>query len=78
MGKKSVSILKKSGFQRSVWKNGLGFTDQIAIYPHEAELKRGEFLWRISSARIERDSPFSAFPEHDRILLVGDKKASAV
>ena len=66
----TLSVLEKKSYQRSVWKNGLGFTDQIAIQPPGADLKRADFLWRLSSARIERDSPFSLFPEHDRILLI--------
>jgi environmental stress-induced protein Ves len=57
-------------YRRAAWKNGLGFTDEIAIYPEGASLARGDFLWRVSSARIERSSPFSAFPHHDRVLVV--------
>ena len=66
----NVRCIEPSQYQRATWKNGLGFTDQIAIHPPGADLRRGDFLWRISSARIERSSPFSAFPEHDRILVV--------
>ena len=66
----SLTLLPKKDFLRSTWKNGLGFTDQIAIYPPGAGLAQGNFLWRLSSARIEKASPFSVFPYHDRILLV--------
>lgn len=63
-------VLKKSNSKRLTWKNGLGYSDEIAIHPELAELKKGDFLWRISSARIEQASPFSIFPNHDRILVV--------
>jgi environmental stress-induced protein Ves len=66
----SPTILNKLGYKRSVWKNGLGHTDEIAIFPPTASLAKGDFLWRLSSARIERASPFSVFPDHDRVLLV--------
>src|SRR4051812_7066019 len=59
-----------TSYTRSRWKNGLGYTDQIAIYPGGADLKKGDFLWRLSSAKIEQRSGFSLFPEHDRVLVV--------
>ncbi len=63
-------IRSKNDYKRSTWKNGLGFTDEIAIYPPDASLARGDFLWRLSSARIEKSSPFSLFPAHDRTLVI--------
>jgi len=66
----SFEIVPKQKYKRLTWKNGLGFTDEIAIYPEGAELKRADFLWRLSSAKIDQASPFSAFPNHDRVLLV--------
>lgn len=63
-------ILKRTDYKRSVWKNGLGHTDEIAIYPQGASLLKGDFLWRLSSARIEKASPFSMFPAHERVLVV--------
>ena len=66
----SIRVIRASDYKRSVWKNGLGHTDEIAIYPEGSELKTGNFLWRLSSARIEKASPFSTFPRHDRTLVV--------
>lgn len=63
-------IIKKGSYKHLTWKNGLGQTDEIAIHPANASLERGDFLWRISSARVEHDSAFSIFPDHNRILLV--------
>lgn len=65
-----MKIISKQAYRRATWKNGLGHTDEIAIFPEGSELKRGNFLWRLSSARIEQSSPFSAFPQHDRTLVV--------
>jgi len=63
-------ILPQQNYRRATWKNGLGHTDEIAIYPPGSDLKRGDFAWRLSSAQISQNSPFSLFPEHDRVLIV--------
>jgi len=63
-------LLEKSAFARSLWKNGLGYTDQIAIEPASADLRAGNYLWRISSASIANASEFSLFPDHDRALVI--------
>jgi environmental stress-induced protein Ves len=63
-------VISKNQYRRSIWKNGLGHTDEIAIYPEGADLRRGDFSWRVSSARIEQPSSFSMFPEHDRVLVI--------
>jgi environmental stress-induced protein Ves len=65
-----IRLIKKENYARSTWKNGLGYTDEIAIYPEGSELKRGDFLWRLSSAKIEQSSRFSIFPHHDRFLTL--------
>lgn len=66
----NLQRIEKTQYKRSAWKNGLGHTDEIAIHPPGASLAKGDFLWRLSSARIEKASPFSLFPAHDRTLLV--------
>ncbi len=63
-------VLKRSDYLQAKWKNGLGVTEQIGIYPDDSDLKRADFLWRLSTARIEKDSAFSSFPHHDRILIL--------
>ncbi len=52
------------------WKNGGGFSDEIAIYPPQAEFSKDPFLWRLSSAKIEGDGPFSLFDNYHRILTL--------
>lgn len=52
------------------WKNGGGTTTEIAIWPEGASL--GDFEWRISTAVVATDGPFSRFPGIDRTLAVLD------
>ena len=66
----SLKIITSEQYKLSTWKNGLGFTREIAIFPPDANLAKGNFLWRLSSAQIEKASPFSLFPAHDRVLLI--------
>lgn len=61
-----------SGYRRTRWKNGGGWTTEIAVEPDGADLGSG-FDWRVSIAEIEQDGPFSRFPgiERDLFLLDG-------
>jgi len=55
------------------WKNGLGSTREIALWPPGTDLS-GDFLWRVSLADVIADCEFSRFPGYDRtIVLVGGK-----
>ena len=50
------------------WKNGGGSTTAIAVHPQGASLD--DFDWRISTAHVGTDGPFSTFPDIDRTLAV--------
>lgn len=50
------------------WKNGGGVTTEIAVFPEDASL--GDFEWRVSTAHVGTDGPFSSFPGIDRTLAV--------
>ncbi len=50
------------------WKNGLGVTREIAVYPPGAGLD--DFDWRVSMASVDAGGPFSIFPGVDRVLAV--------
>lgn len=63
-------ILDQLHYKRQRWKNQKGVTDEIAVYPETATVAQGDFLWRLSSARVELDTEFSAFPYHHRHLVV--------
>lgn len=50
------------------WKNGGGVTVEIAIHPANASVDN--FDWRISTATVADDGPFSVFADVDRTLSV--------
>jgi environmental stress-induced protein Ves len=50
------------------WKNGGGTTTEIAVFPEGASLS--EFDWRVSTAHVGQNGPFSSFPGTDRTLAV--------
>lgn len=50
------------------WKNGGGFTEEIAIFPDKAGMD--DFHWRVSMAQVTTAGPFSAFPGIYRRLMV--------
>ncbi len=63
-------LVPKTSYTRLQWKNGLGYTDQIGIEPVGADLRAGNYDWRISTASITNASDFSVFPDHDRALVI--------
>lgn len=52
----------------ALWKNGGGETAEVLCHPAGAAFD--DFDWRISTARVDRSGPFSAFPGVDRVLTV--------
>lgn len=50
------------------WKNGGGVTREIA--KGAATSLDGDWGWRLSIADVDRDGPFSVFPETDRVMAV--------
>jgi len=56
------------------WKNGLGFTREIAIDPPGATMTDAGFRWRLSIATVHQSGPFSQFPGIDRTIMVIDGK----
>lgn len=52
------------------WKNGLGVTTEVAIFPPAAKFADEDFLWRISVSEVRADGPFSIFKGYDRLLAV--------
>lgn len=63
-----LEILRAADLRPVPWKNGGGTTTEIAAHPHGASLDA--FDWRVSTAQVVRDGPFSAFPGIDRTLAV--------
>lgn len=54
-------------YQKMLWKNGLGFTYEIACSPQD---HTDDFDWRISMADVKNDSEFSFFKGKQRIISV--------
>jgi|GEM_PF-391666 len=65
-----AKLINNSQYQMMPWKNGLGSTAQIDIFPEGSPFPGDDFLWRVSSATVGTSSPFSNFPGCDRLLVV--------
>ncbi len=50
------------------WKNGGGSTTELAIFPETAGMDH--FVWRLSTATVAQDGPFSHFAQIDRSLAI--------
>ena len=66
----TIEILKKANYQKSLWKNGQGQTEQIQIFPEKTCLQKNDFHYRLSSATINAENTFSLFPDSDRCLII--------
>lgn len=65
-----IPVWRAAGHRRMPWKNGGGVTTEIAVFPNGAGLE--DFDWRVSTALVASDGPFSAFPGIDRMLTILD------
>jgi len=63
----SARLLRVRDYQRMRWKNGAGWTSELARGGDE-----GAFDWRISIAEIDSDGPFSTFAGCDRQIALLD------
>jgi environmental stress-induced protein Ves len=61
-------VVNPDRYRRMPWKNGGGETIEIAIFPPGSDLDN--FGWRISTAAVGSDGPFSIFQGIDRTLCV--------
>lgn len=64
-------IRRYKTYRRMPWRNGRGFTLEIAREPALDE----DFAWRLSLADIDRDGEFSPYPGYRRalVLVAGDR-----
>ena len=67
---REVVHLTRADARRTPWKNGRGFTDELALWPARASFERGDFDWRIARAAVAEAGPFSAFKGFDRVLVI--------
>lgn len=61
-----VRRLTRADYRRMPWRNGGGWTTEIARAPVDGD----DFDWRVSIAEIGADGPFSAFPGCARSLVL--------
>lgn len=64
--KPGSQVRKHETYRNMPWRNGRGFTLEIAREPAAG----GDFAWRLSLADIERDGEFSAYPGYRRALVL--------
>jgi environmental stress-induced protein Ves len=63
-----MSIIRLRECPAVPWKNGLGRTRVLAVYPAGAGVE--DFAWRISVAEVDSAAPFSAFEGVDRYIAL--------
>ncbi len=66
-----IKIIRKNEHKTSRWSGGT--TTQLYIYPEESEYDKRNFLFRISSAKVEVDeSVFTHLPDINREIMIID------
>jgi environmental stress-induced protein Ves len=65
-------VLRNADYRRMRWKNGDGWTTELAIFPQSGDGAAAAFDWRISIAEIERDGAFSTFADCERYIALLD------
>ena len=64
-----IELIRKEQLQTQSWSGGT--TTQLAIYPKDAMYSERNFIWRLSSAKVEVDqSEFTSLPNINRIIMV--------
>ncbi|KAI7893363.1 uncharacterized protein EV154DRAFT_501775 [Mucor mucedo] len=73
-----VSLLKENDYVSQAWKNGLGKTEEIAIYPPARDFTKDDYFWRFSKTCMQADCNFSVFPGYDctTVILPGENHPS--
>ena len=65
-------VLRHADYRRMRWKNGDGWTTELAVFPQAGDGAVAAFDWRISIAEIERDGAFSTFTDCERYIALLD------
>ena len=63
-----MTVVLHQNLKKTLWKNGLGFTTELAVSPPGATLL--DFDWRVSFAEMNEDSEFSKFEGYERVLSI--------
>ena len=65
-----VRLIDTNALSFVPWKNGGGFTRNVAAFPEAAGFD--DFIWRVSIADVAESGPFSRFPGVDRSIALLD------
>lgn len=65
-----MSIIRLRDCPAVPWKNGMGRTRELAVYPPGAGMD--DFVWRASVAEVDSAAPFSSFEGIDRHIALLD------
>ena len=64
-----ITLVRKNEQSVGAWAGGT--TTQLAIWPPEADYKRRDFKWRVSTARVDlEESVFTSLPGYHRLLMI--------
>jgi hypothetical protein len=63
-----MSIIRLRDLPAVPWKNGMGRTRELAVYPAGASMD--DFIWRASVAEVDSAAPFSSFEGIDRHIAL--------
>jgi len=66
-----IKIIRSEALETNLWSGGT--TTELLIYPPDSIYKERNFVWRISSAKVETEiSEFTSLPGVSRILMTLD------
>ena len=64
-----IELIRKEQLQTNPWSGGS--TTELAIYPKNSLYSDRNFIWRLSSARVEvEESNFTYLPDFNRIIMI--------
>ncbi|MFA8434311.1 MAG: HutD family protein [Marinifilaceae bacterium] len=68
-----IEITKKAELNTSKWSGGT--TTQLAIFPQDASYQKGDFQFRLSTAKVEaQTSNFTKLPGISRVIMILEGK----
>ncbi|KAJ3226896.1 hypothetical protein HDU81_007013 [Chytriomyces hyalinus] len=66
----TLTLLPRESYQKMMWKNGLGETEEIAIFPKGIDFHKDEFVWRLSATEVHDACTFSVYPGYDIAMMM--------
>ncbi|CEP19722.1 hypothetical protein [Parasitella parasitica] len=66
----AIVLKPETDYHSQLWKNGLGTTDEIAIYPPDKDFIKDDFFWRFSTNTMHANCNFSVFPGYECTTVI--------